>query len=367
MKQTAAILLSVIFLLNAGAAARADEDLLRIGALFPLTGKLASWGEQARSGAELAVERARKEKGVRIQVVVEDSAGDAKRAVTAAKRLIEVEKVGVLLAAERSSSTLALAPIAEHAKVILFSSAASADEISSAGDYVFRNRETGGAHARAMAEFLVRKGVKKAAVLAAISANSLTYAAVFKPHFSALGGLISHYGEYQDDAADFRTELVKAKNSAPQAFYLSPTTGQDAGVLVKQLRELGYDGLITGNVAIESEEFLRGAGAAAAGVHYTYPDYDAGAPGAREFSGVFRARFGTDPDIFAANTYDAVLIIAQGFAACRASMPDCLKDYLYSVKDYRGVGGNTSFDEHGDAVKPIIIKCVKDGKFQRAS
>jgi branched-chain amino acid transport system substrate-binding protein len=339
------------------------QQEVKLGVILPLTGRAASFGVQAKNGLILAQEELKSTGPWKLTLLIQDSRGDPKVAVSAAKSLIGVHKVPLILGALRSSSTLALAPIANQNKVVLVSPASGADSITEAGDYVFRNRETAVLHGRRAAGYLASQAVKRAAVFVAQSDNALSYARYFEPKFKELGGTVVYRSEYEEKTSDFRTEIAKAKQAKAQAVYASVTLGADAGVLVRQLREIRFDGIIMGTYSFESAEFAEVAGAAAEGVLYTSPGFRPDKGEGQIFTERYRERFNIDPDAFAANSYDALRIVAAAITACGAADSECLKEKLYATQNFPGVGGVTSFDENGDVKKPVMLKTIVGRQF----
>ncbi len=114
-----------------------EVSSIKIGAILPMTGDLATYGGGIKNAAELAVENSGlKDK---IQLVVEDDHSCVPAdAVGAAQKLINLDKVNGILGAVCSSAVLSVAPITEKAKLILISPSASSKSVTTAGDYVFR-------------------------------------------------------------------------------------------------------------------------------------------------------------------------------------------------------------------------------------
>ena len=118
-----------------------EEKEVKIGAILPLTGDAALYGEICKSAADLAVEDINAKGGIRgrqLAIIHEDSQADPKLAVSAANKLISVDKVSAIMGAMGSSEVLALAPILNEKKVVLVSPAATSHKISDSGDYIFR-------------------------------------------------------------------------------------------------------------------------------------------------------------------------------------------------------------------------------------
>lgn len=338
-------------------------ETIKIGAALSLTGKAASYGEGVKNAFDLAVEEINQKYSFKLELVYEDTQSETDSAVSAVRKLIDIDKVNVILGLVRSNDVLAVAPIAQENKVILFTPIASAEEITQAGDYVFRTRETARAHGVGIADFLTRNGIKKLAVFSAKSANSKSYAEFLEKRFSENGGNVVFHSDYDENSSDFRTEIIKAKNDGAEAFYVSATLGNDGGTILKQIRQSGFNGFVTGSVGIESNEFIKAAGSFADTIIYSSPLFDLNGENTKEYADKYRAKYNKDSDAFSANAYDAINLIAMAIEKCGGDKSDCVRDYLYGVKDYPGAGGLTTFDENGDVLKPIMIKTVKNGQF----
>ena len=362
--------LMVIIILELGLTGfviNGDKDTIntiKIGAVISLSGKAAPFGEMIRTGADMAVEEINEEGKINLKIIYEDTGGDDTKAVTSAKKLINVDNVNIIIGAAKSSSTLAMAPVTEKEKVILFTPISGSEDITNAGDYVFRNREGAVANGKAMAIFLKDQQITNVAVLVAQSPNSLTYSENFIKEFENLGGKIVFSTEYLPEEVDFKTEIMKIKNSKAEAVYLATSVGVDGIVIVKQLVELGFEGLVTGSNALESEDFLIGAGDAAEGVLLTSPKFDIENPEIQDYRIKYNSLYGKDSSPYAANSYDAVYILKDAIISCGGDDDTaCIRDYIYGIKDYFGISGITTFNEDGDVIKPISIKVVRNGEF----
>jgi branched-chain amino acid transport system substrate-binding protein len=118
-----------------------SRSTVKIGAVLPLTGDSAAWGDQGRKGIEVAVREVNDSGGVNgqpIEVVYEDSQANPRLAVSAISKLISVDKVPAVVGDAVSATTLAMAPIAEETQVVLIAPLASAPAISDAGKFIYR-------------------------------------------------------------------------------------------------------------------------------------------------------------------------------------------------------------------------------------
>lgn len=360
------IILTVILLIglsnNRSTGNLVKGETIEIGAPLPLTGDLASLGQDIRQGFEMAVSEINEEKDFDLVLIYDDTKSEQNGAFNSVSRFIEMNKINILLGPIRSGNILAVAPITEENKIIILTPIASSLEITDAGDYIFRNRETSKIHGERMANFLIGKNIDKVAVFGAQASNSLSYKDSFINRYSKIGEIVLDV-EYDPKTKDFKTDITRAMDNGAEAVYLAITGGVDAAALARQLREQGFEGIITGSNAIETDEFLV-AGSSAEGVYFTSPAFDIENPNIRGYREKYKSLYGEESSAFAANAYDAVYIVSDAIESCRGDDDtDCIRDYLYSVRDYLGIGGTTTFDKNGDVVKPVSVKVVKDGKF----
>ena len=336
---------------------------VELGAALSLTGSAATIGNSVRKGMALAQQEVNTSGLPKIILRVEDTKSTVDGAISAVKNLIEVRKVQIILGPIGSGATLAVAPLTESSKVLLFTPTAVAEKIALAGDYVFRNRETARAHSAKAAEVLIERKITKVGIIAAQSANSLSYVDSFRVVYGEKGGFAVYYGEYEEHTTDMRTLARRAKEAGAEALYIVPTLGADAGRLVRQIRELEFSGTILGNELFESQEFLKAAGSAAEGVLYTFPGFDSSQGPGKRFANKFRKRFGKPADFHAANAYDAVLILADAIRSCGNIEVECIKAHILAIVNYSGAGGRTSFDPSGGVTKAVLLKKIVGKNF----
>lgn len=215
-------ILLIITAFSLGCAKKEKE--IKIGAILPLTGDAAKYGESAKRAIDLAVEEINSTggiKGSKIKVIYEDDQALPEKGVSAIQKLITVDKVHVVIGAMPSSVTLAMAPIAEKNKVVLFSPASSNPKITEAGDYIFRNDVSDIFEGGKMAdETWQRLKFRKAAVLYINNDYGVGIKDVFVYRFTVLGGEIVATENFEQGTTDFRTQLTKIKQGNPEAVYI---------------------------------------------------------------------------------------------------------------------------------------------------
>lgn len=185
---------------------------------------------------------------------------------------------------------------------------------------------------------------------------------VFEKFFVSAGGTIATKEAYGNDATDFRTQLTKIKLVKPEGIFI--VGYKEQGLLLKQAYELGINAKWLAPEGFAQPEIVEIAGVAAEGVIYHAPGLNPNSveEPARSFFAEYSARFGKQPDIYAANSFDAIRLFNQAILEV-GDNSEKIKEWLYNVKSWLSVSGKISFDSNGDVIKPILIMTVKNGEF----
>ncbi len=337
---------------------------IKIGAILPLTGDAAPYGERAKRGVEFALEEINKKgiKGNRIKIIYEDSQGNPQKAVSAFLKLINLDKVKFILGPLSTTEVLSIAPMAEKEKILILTPTASAPQITKAGDYIFRNCVSDLFEGIVAAEFIFKKlNERRAAIIYINNDFGIGLKESFKKRFISLGGEVIEES-FERKETDFRALLSRIKSKDPKVIFLIGQT--EMGQILRQAKELGIKSQFVSFSAFEDPKILQVAGGAAEGVFYTYQGFDTKSEVdvVREFTLKYKEKYNENPDIWAALSYDAMKIYAEAFKRDGFNVEDT-KKALYSIKGFIGVVGETSFDENGDVTKPIGIKKVENGNF----
>ena len=366
-RSTAIVLtISLIFLLTLAGCGEQKPESVTIGAVLPLTGSGAIWGQNAKKGIDLALDEINSAggvKGTKIEVVYEDSETLPKSAVSAFRKLIDTHQIEVCIADIASSNVLAMAPIAESNKIVIISPGASSPEITGAGEYIFRNWSSDalqGVYSAKMAYNVLK--FRKVAIVYVNNAYGVGLRDVFTKEFKKLGGEVLIAEAFKQEDTDFRMQLTKIKNANPDGIYL-PGYPKEIPLLLKQAKELGLDKQILATEAFEDPKILEVAGDAAEGVIFSYPKpADQKEKVVSDFISNYKKRYGEEPGICSDTGYDAIRIIAWAMEHAGFTSQKIQKQLL-KLKDFPGAAGATTFDENGDVLKPFIFKTVKNGKF----
>ncbi|HLC72643.1 MAG TPA: ABC transporter substrate-binding protein, partial [Candidatus Nanoarchaeia archaeon] len=268
------------------------------------------------------------------------------------------DKVTAIVGGLCSSETMAIAPVAEQQKVILFSYCSSSPGVTSAGDYVFRTYPSDafqGVYAANMAQD--KLNAKNVAILYCLSDWCVGIKDVFKKTFTAADGKIVAEEGYEQTTNDLKTQLSKIKEKNPDLIYFVGYT--EASIIgLKQMKELDMDVQTLGADAWEDANIWTDTGAAGEGKMWTVVS--------SEISDTFKAKMQTigvnEVTLCSPQSYDATMILTNAMKKVGTDTTK-IKDELYKVKDYQGVSGVISFDSNGDlASASYVTKVVKEGK-----
>ena len=358
------IIPAVVVLMGTSCSRKADVQSVTIGAILPLSGNSAQYGKFCQEGFQLALDEINKQGGVKgspLRVIWEDDQGIPSSAAAAMTKLTTIDNVPIVFGSWASSCVLAQAPIAEANRIPILAEAQS-PKIRDAGDYVFRIQPDSRYYLRVLAPYACQKlSLKKLAILYLNNDYGVDQAAVFRGLVEGLGSKIVFEEGFPQGAQDFRAVLTKLKATQPDGVFVPAYA--EAGLILKQAAELGIKSQFLGSAPMESPDVVLTAGKAAEGVIYVHHfDPDSNDARVKKFQKNYEAKYGHAPEGYAALAYDAAYVLAHILGKCDGSR-ECLKDELYKVQNLPGVSGPTSFDDHGDVLKPIVVRTIKDGKF----
>lgn len=346
---------------------RSSGRQARIGVILPLTGPGAPYGNQVMDGINLAKDELMASATLNasgFQLIVEDDKTDPAQGVSAINKLIHLDGARLVIGALASSVTLACAPLAEREKVILLSPGSSSDEISNAGDYVFRiaprDSYDGEFLARAMHD---KFDVKSAVILYLNNDFGTGLMRSFVSAFESAGGKVSQTESYVMGSTDFRTQLQKLKTVPADALLLI-AAGNDNASALRQIKEVGLTRKIFAPSTLNDPKLIQEIGAAAEGVVFSASSFDGinNQAAVKQFFASFARRFpGKEPTTFTAYGYDSLMILAEAAHAAGYDA-DKVKAYLYSMPAYSGASGQTTFDRNGDAKKELTLFRITNGK-----
>ncbi|MFC3884517.1 ABC transporter substrate-binding protein [Bacillus songklensis] len=349
-------------------------DTIKIGANLELSGGVASYGQSIAEGLELALDEINKEgiNGKKLELVKVDNKSEAAEATSGAIKLVSQDQVAAIVGAATSTNTLAQVQVAQDNKVPLITPTGTNPDITNkdgkVNDFVFRTCFIDPFQGTVAANFATSDlKVKNAAVLIDSSSDyAKGLAAAFKDSFEKNGGKIVSEEAYVAKDTDFRATLTRIKSSNPEFVFL-PGYYEEAGLILKQARELGLNVPFMGGDGWDSPKLVEIGGAEALNNTYITNHYSSGDkdPKVQEFVKAFKAKYSDkSPDAFNALGYDTAYFLADAIKRAGDTSPEKIKKALAETKDLALVSGNLTLDEKHDPVKSAAILEYKDGQQQ---
>jgi len=357
------LLLTVVGVAFTALSCRAgDDDVIRIGAIFPLTGRVAHFGVASRDGGLLAVEQINEAGGLlgkRVVLLSEDDQGTPAMTIDAFSRLTMRERVNLIFGSSTSGATMAITELAQDLGIVVMTPSATNINITRAGDFIFRACFTDPFQGAVNADFaFYNLGVSRAAVLFDVGADyNRGLAEAFRDRFVSLGGEIVAWETYMTGARDFSSQVTRIRATEPELVFL-PNYYEDVALQIRQLRAQGVAATLLGGDGWDGLTDHIGAEAIggfwSSGFSVDTPD-----PRGVAFVEAFEARFNQPATQFAALGYDAIRLLAAAIEIAGSADPAAVRDALMEVDDYF-VTGRIRFDENRNPIKRVVFLEIQE-------
>lgn len=341
---------------------------VKVGILAPTSGAVSSYGQAAKNGAELAIQHANENKMFDKDIVFVhmDEQGKAENAVTAFDRLVNEEKIDVLIGDVTSGPSIDVAKEAASVGIPMITPTGTAAAITDGKKNVFRACFLDATQGKAMAGFAAAQGLKKIAIIFNQDDEySIGLKDAFKAEAQSKNIEIVSEQAYASGDKDFKAQLTTIDGAAPDAIYMPDYYNTVSTICqqkknyasIKDVPALGADGW-DGVLGIEGvdKSVLEGAFFTN---HYAMEDQS---DRVQNFVKAYRDKYGKDPASFAALAYDATNMMLEAVKKAGSNDYEKVVAELQRL-EYEGVTGKITFDSNGDPIKPISIVEIKDGKY----
>jgi branched-chain amino acid transport system substrate-binding protein len=326
---------------NSGANKGASDKII-IGAVYPLTGAVASTGQNIKKGIDLAVEDINASGGVlgkKIEIVYGDTQGDPKIGMSEAERLMTQGNVPVMLGAYQSGVTEVISQVAEKNATPLLSAISTADVLTTRGyKYFFRMAPTNMMYLRDMVQYVVDWNAKSHSNLktvAIIADNTLLgqETAKWGKYWADKQGLtVIKVILYTRDAADLSSEVITLKSAKPDVLMVDPYVS-DAILLVKTMHEQGFKPkiMISKATGVIDPNFLKNLHSQAEGIT-TAVEWNKGMSKGKDINQKFEAKYGISMNGHSAEAYTAVWVLKTAIEQAGEANRDKIHNALANIK-----------------------------------
>lgn len=344
---------------------RAADEIV-IGAVVPITGPLSLSGRQYYDSLQMAQDDINARGGIngkKLKIVFEDTQASNSIAVNAFVKLYQQYRPPLVFLSSYSTQNLATAPEVAKVKISVFY-AGGADIVAEQNNkWLFRIRPNDGAASSAMVQF-VKNSLKKSKPGILYIQNDFGQGGtrVAADTFKKQGITVVGNETYGQNDKDMSAQILSLKGKGADVL-LAFVYPADGALLVQQIKQLGIDVPIVASSALYlpaalnllAPQDLEGVWGVVDA--YLDPTQD---KQVRSFIERYQKRFGRDADPYAASYYDAAMTMAEGLAKVG---PDGVKlrDYIASVKNYKGIGHTYTFDAIGNGVHDVAVVKTKPG------
>jgi len=342
-----------------------QENVIKIGLIAPLTGDVKTFGESTKNGFLLAIEEVNAQGGIngkQIKVFIQDDKNDPTEAQNAGSKLINQDGVKLIIGSVSSKCSIPLAQTCQDASVVMITPTSTNPKVTirddgSRKDFIFRACFIDPFQGRVAAKFALENlKAKTTAILYDVGNDYVKGLAEFyRDNFIQGGGQVLVYESYQKDDTDFSALLTKVKQANPDILYI-PDYYNKVGLIAKQARQLGIKSILMGGDGWDSPEMLKIAGDAIAGGYFTnHYSPDDPRSEVQEWVKKYTAKYGSGPDALATLGYDGTCLLLEAIKKANSDNPIKVKETLQTIKDFKGVSGEITFDEYGNPVKKLTI------------
>ncbi len=374
----AGICLVATHLLGQEKPAQDTGKVIKIGAIFSVTGPAAFLGAPEEKTVQMLQDKINAEGGVngyKLQVIVKDSAGSPEKAVSFAKQLIEEDKVLAIIGPSTSGETMQIKSLCEENKVILVSCAAAETIVNPVAKYVFKTPQKDSQAVTWIYNAMKAKGIKKIAV---VSSND-GFGSAGKKQLEALAkeqGIEIVVNEvYDKQATDLTDIATKIKSTPGVQAIVNWSIVPAQSIIIKNVKQIGLDVPIFQSHGFGNPKYVQQAGVAAEGTLFPagrllvveeLPGSNPQKKVLLAYKQDYEKKYKEDVSTFGGHAYDALMIVVEGVRKAGSPDSEKVRDAIENLKGFVGTAGIFNFsptDHTGLGLDAFEMMTVKNGKF----
>jgi branched-chain amino acid transport system substrate-binding protein len=342
-----------------------NEGPIKIAVVNAQSGQLSSLGQWEWKGAKLAADQWNAKGGIngrQIQLELFDDTGDPTVGTNLARKIASEGFVAMIGTAE-SAVTVAMIPTLQQAKIPNITSGQSPAIVATKSPFAFLNGPTSTTYDETLAKYLVdQKGLKKIALISNNGSFGKGERDAFTKALASRSVTPLDDQVVTTDQKDFSAALTSIRQKAPEVLFIG-TEEVEAGLIVKQARELGLTVTVAGAAPMGTPVYLTTAGASnveGTVVSSPYLSNDT-SDASRAFAEAYLAAHKEEAELHGAKAYDGANIVFTALKNSNAATGQALADAMRATK-YAGLLGNFEFDETGVGIHATAIGIIKSGK-----
>ena len=340
-----------------------------VGMIGPMTGEGAQSGTNMRDAVVLGIDEVNSRGGIqgeKLRLVVIDDEGNPTKSINGNNRLVHNEKAMVVIGSVQSTCTLANMAVTEKAGVPQITSTSTSPAITQKGNkWIFRTAATDAIQAENIVKIAINTlGKKRLAVINVSTDYGRDGTKVILDICKKMGLSPVAVESFNQGDKDFSSQLLKIKEQAPDTLIIW-SMYEEAALIAKQAAQMGLNIQLMGGGGLTNSKYVELGGPATNGTlmcqtyHPSSKD-----PLIAGFTERFQKKYGRLPDPNAAQSYDAILIIAAAMEKAGVKDRSKIRDAIAETRDFKGVTGKITFDNTGDAPRDMMIIQIRDGKYE---
>jgi branched-chain amino acid transport system substrate-binding protein len=341
---------------------------IKIGAVMPMSGPLAAYGQTTFEGIELANKlQPTLENGDTVKIVLVDNKGDKVETATATTRLLSADGVVGILGALTSTNTAQVIAVADKRQVPVIAAVATNDQLTAKREFANRVCFMDSFQGAVVANYALKDmGLKTAAVVIdQAQVYSLGLAKAFEQAFKAAGGEIVKKITVSSGDKDFKAAVAQIKGANPDFMFL-PLYHPEASMIARQTKQAGLDVPMFSGDGVSNQTFIDLGGSAVEGYMFTdFFDYSAPpTQKSKDFMAEYEKATGKkELGSFTALGADTYYLMVDAMNRCEDPTDSvCINKQIKSTTGFEGVSGILNIDEQGNATRSAVIKVIQDAK-----
>ena len=362
--------------LSLAVASAFAADPIKIGSVLSVTGPAGSLGDPELTTMQLYVDEINKKGGVigrPLQLISYDDGSDASKANGFAKRLIEDDKVDIIVGGTTTGATMSMVPLVEKAQIPFISLAGAVVIIEPVKKWVFKTPHTDRMAAERVLDDMKKRGITKVALLSETSGFGQSGKKEVEAVLSKYGVTLVANETYGPKDTDVSPQLTKIKNTPGVQAVFVFGLGQGPAIVTKNYKQLGMTLPLYQSHGVASGEYLKLAGPAAEGVRLPSPaqsipgklaDSDPQKPVVVGYDQAYRAAYKEEASTFGGYAYDGLMLAVDAIKRAGSTDKAKVRDAIEATKGYVGSSGvfNMSPTDHmGLELSSFRLLEIKNG------
>lgn len=349
---TAALATAAVGLLAFGAGAQTQKPI-KIGSFLAITGGASFLGDPEAKTLKLYVETLNKLGGVngrKLELVVYDSAGDAKQAAAFAKRLIEDDKVDILIGGSTTGETMAVVPMVEQEGIPFITLAGASVVVEPVKDrqYIFKMPHSDRLAVQKIYEDMKPRGITQVAILGGSGGFDQSCRKNANELATIMGMKVVADETYAPTDSDITPQLTKIKNTAGVQGVVGCGFGGVTAITAKNYKQLGMTTPFYFNHGVASKQFITGAGGGAEGMRLPaaallvaaqLPDSDPQKAPSLAYAKAYTEAYKEDISTFGGHAYDGLMLAVDAIKRANGTDRKKVRDALEATKNFIGIDG----------------------------